>query len=118
MNSDHRDLVDAWLNVQRNWWATEALHEHLKRQSEQAWPILLALLEAADSAELLEDIGAGPLEDFLRDHGAKVIDTVEAEAERNEKLMRALSNVWLSHSKDVTTTRLVALGCQLAGGQA
>jgi len=112
---DRRALVESWLAYQRHWWAFDVLREQVEQRPEDAWVSLLHLVDAADSAELLEDIGAGPLEDFLKTHGSSFVERVEAEAGKNEKFARAMSHVWLRRTQDPTTIRLVSLGCQLVG---
>lgn len=106
-------LVAAWLTYQRNWWAYSAMEELCVKDPESALLVLLRMVSAADNNEMLETIGAGPLEDLLQDHGSTVVAQVEAEAASNPKLRIALAHVWLPRSPDPVTARLVALGCDL-----
>jgi hypothetical protein len=111
------DLIAAWLAMQRNWWSHEAMEHLCREQPEECWPTLLSLLDAADTEELLGDIAAGPLEDFLKHHGPQFVGRVEQEAMTNAKLRIALASVWLPRSGDATTGRLVQLGCQMVAPQ-
>ena len=117
MNADERQvLANSWLTMQRNLWALEALHRQLKEQPQEAWLTLLCVIETAEDPEMLETIGAGPLEDLLRSHAEEFIASVELEAASNSKLRIALSHVWVRRKRDhEITQRLVALGCQFIG---
>jgi hypothetical protein len=117
MNADERQvLATSWLTMQRHWWALEALHRQLKEQPQEAWLTLLCVIETAEDAEMLQTIGAGPLEDLLRSHAEALIASVELEAVANSKLRIALSHVWVRRKRDLEITqRLLALGCQFIG---
>ena len=78
-------LVSSWLAVQSNWWAFEALREQITHQPEEAWRTLLQLVQVAESKQLLEDIGAGPLEDFLRLHASAFLERLEAEVSQGRE---------------------------------
>ena len=113
MNTDERQvLVTSWLTMQRNWWAFEELHRQLKNEPQEGWLTLLCLIEAAEGPEMLETIGAGPLEDLLRVLPDWFIASVEVEAGKNSKLRMSLSHVWVRQRSHEITQRLVALGCQ------
>ena len=75
---DPKEIARSWLTVQRHWWAYEAVCHLCKSQPHEALGLVLELVNMADSSELLEDVGAGPLEDLLRAHGSKVIHQIEA----------------------------------------
>ena len=105
--------MTAWLTMRRSWWAMEALHRQIEKLPEEAWQTLLCLIEEAEGPEMLETIGAGPLEDLLRSHAKALIESVELEAARNARLRITLGRVWVRSKKDdETVRRLVALGCQ------
>jgi len=70
-DKDINDLVQAWLAYQRNWWAFERMMDLIMRQPDQAWTVLKTLTEKAETDALLEAIGAGPLEDFIENHGTE-----------------------------------------------
>jgi hypothetical protein len=110
---ESEDLIAAWLEYQRNWWAFGALQDLCASDPEAAWPILLRIVSLAENDELLESIGAGPLEDLLQAHGHTLVARLEAEAPTNPKLQKALASAWLPRAEDSTTLRLVALGCDL-----
>lgn len=109
---DQESLVQSWLTFKRHWWAFDALDDLCRDNPEKAWLVVAALVEAADTEELLGAVGAGPLEDLLSEHGATFVDRAETEARTNAKFAAALRNVWLSEQGSETTKRLLAIGCQ------
>jgi hypothetical protein len=59
--------------------------------SEAAWTLVMSLVEAATGdKQVLGLIGAGPLEDLLRLHPARLLDRAENEAKRNPAFAEAL----------------------------
>jgi hypothetical protein len=105
------DLAAAWLTYQRNCWSNGALADLCTKDPEAAWGVLLRILGLTHDDEMLQAIGAGPLEDLLRAHASTLVARVEAEATINAKLRTALASVWLPRSQDPVTARLVAIGC-------
>lgn len=53
----------------------------LRDEPERAWPLEMALLHAVDE-DVVDYVGAGPLEDFIRRHGAEFADEVVAAGAR------------------------------------
>ena len=116
--TERKKIAEGWLNFQRNWWAWDRLDELCRDDPGAAWAVLTDMVQIADSRELVEDIGVGPLEDFLNNHGGDFIDTVETEAHANEALSGALSYVQVRDATHPAARRLAALGCRLvAAGQ-
>ncbi len=63
----------------------------IEEDPEIGWTFLLALIGLArDDHEVLVDIGAGPLEDLLRCHPARLLDRADAEARVNPSFRTAL----------------------------
>jgi len=114
-NEEREHLADCWLIMQRHWWAYLQLARTLDEQPEEAWKVLLLLIARAESVDLLETIGAGPLEDLVRNHAESFISRIESEANSNAKFATALGHVWLAPTSDPTVQRLLALGCQPVG---
>ena len=110
--TDRDALVGAWLTFQRNWWAFEALDNQIRNTPADAWATLLALIASAE-AEMLENIGAGPLEDFIGAHGNTYIAQIEREASANPAFRQALGNVWLKPNENDVIERLTTLGCEV-----
>ncbi|MFN8659818.1 MAG: hypothetical protein U0105_26015 [Candidatus Obscuribacterales bacterium] len=72
-------------------WAYEELFFKTQREPDEAWPIILQLIDAAISKVGLNVIAAGPLEELMQTHGAKMLLTVKQEAMKNARLMYCLS---------------------------
>jgi hypothetical protein len=68
----------------------------VRNDPEQAWEFILRLVAQARDDRDLAYIAAGPLEDLLNLHGLAFIGRVDVEWQRNEKMRRAISAVWLS----------------------
>ena len=84
-------------------------------QAQQAGPqealaLILVMVQVADQPLLLEDIGAGRLEDLLVQRDADVIVEVEARARDNAPFRTALSHVWISDGSGELNQRLAAPG--------
>jgi hypothetical protein len=77
-------LFDAWLDV------TERISF---RPPSETWPLVRELVRAAPD-DLLDYIAAGPLEDFLKEHGRAWIEEVVRDVRKDERLRRALTGVW------------------------
>ena len=71
-------------------WASDKLGRIITYVPDLAWEIVTALIDAAPSEDALAFFAAGPLEDLLSDHGAKVIDSVEARARVDAKFLKAV----------------------------
>jgi hypothetical protein len=65
---------------------------------EDAWPILLLVIEMTDDERVLDLLGAGDLENVVRDHGPAFIDRIETAARQSWRMRRALQGVWASDS--------------------
>ena len=119
MTADEQSkLAESWLTVQRHWWAWDAVNRLCHEAPLDAWPIILRLVELADDDKLLGDIGAGPLEDLLKKHGALLLTHVESRAASDTQFRKALSSVWLSDRESDVAKRLLDLGCQVRGKEA
>lgn len=71
-----------------------AVDELVERDPDEGWRITCALVNRAPSDRALAIVAAGPLEDLLTKHGVAVIDRVEEESRKNDRLRLALSGVW------------------------
>ena len=112
MKTDNpKQIAQAWIVYQRNWWAYEKANTLCWRHPVKAWALLQQLLELADTKDLILDVGAGPLEDFIRHHAPSYIQRIESLAANNIRFRKALRNVWIPASNDDVSRRLVNLGC-------
>jgi hypothetical protein len=112
MDHDEQERVArSWLEVQRHWWAYDRMLELLRNDPAGAFATLETIIDRAESDELLRDVGAGPLEDFVRMHGASFIERIEEHAARDRGWREALTQVWIPDGDDPLTQRLERIGC-------
>jgi hypothetical protein len=77
-------------------WASEIWHEEVLQQREQTVrDYLHVLAERAPAEADVGYLGAGPIEDFIRDDDDRLL-WIEQEARRSSKFRSALANVWVS----------------------
>lgn len=111
--TESKQIAEAWLDFQRNWWAWDKLDELCRKDPKGAWVVLSGLVELADSKELLEDIGVGPLEDFINYYASDYIGEIELAAASSEALSLALSHAQLRDGSHPIAERIAALGCRI-----
>jgi hypothetical protein len=104
------EIVRAWNHLQRNWWAHKEVFDECAKHPRRAWRLLGCLADAASSKELIGDLGAGPLEDFIRLHAPKYISQIEARARKSRRFRQALSRAYLPIATDAVSVRLFKLG--------
>jgi hypothetical protein len=75
-------------------WASDACRRLIWWNPERAWPIILSLIRQVPN-DLLELIGAGELEVFVRRHATDYIAQIEERARSDPRFLAALSEVWL-----------------------
>jgi hypothetical protein len=61
---------------------------------EEAWPVIVAAIEMTDDEGTLAGLGAGDLENIIRNHGPEFIDRIEQLARTSWRFRRALRAVW------------------------
>lgn len=113
-NKDSATLAQAWIDFQRNWWAWDKLDEYCRKDADAAWGVLKSLTELADTDELLEDIGVGPLEDFINYYADSHIEQLE-QAASQPGMAKALAHASLREKDNPLGPRLAALGCKIGG---
>jgi hypothetical protein len=78
--------------------------------AENAWPIVLALVQDAPDEEAPAYVAAGPLEDLIRQRGAQFGDRVVEQARQDERFREALLGVWgIEEISEPLRGRLLAL---------
>lgn len=75
-------------------WACEAVNDLVRQEPEQAWSMVLRLVELSPDDRSLASVAAGPLEDLLGFQPYAFIDRVENQARTDAKFRRCLSGVW------------------------
>ena len=110
MNEADEKVVRAWNLLQKNWWAHEKVYGACEKQPRRAWRLLGRMAELASTDELVGDLGAGPLEDFVRLHAPQFINQIERRAKESSRFRQALKSVYLPAASDIVSSRLFALG--------
>lgn len=75
-------------------WAREAVNALVRERPEEAWSMILRLIELSPDDRVLADVAAGPLEDLLGLQPYAFIDRVVNQARHDAKFRRCLSGVW------------------------
>ena len=112
--TESKKIAEAWVNFQQNWWAWDKLDELCRKDPKGTWTVLTDLVEVAQSKDLLEDIGVGPLEDFINYYATEYIDELESAVGSSEALSVALSYAQLRDPSHEMAARIVALGCRIS----
>lgn len=91
-----RTLAEDWITQGPPSWYQPGtgMYALLDRDPRETFGAILAMVQIADSDELLAHVAAGPLEDFLGKHGDQFIEAVHAIALREPLLRHALEFVW------------------------
>lgn len=99
-DSELAALTDAWLRYQvtkdqADWWAADCVID-LAGQLDALWRVIQVLCQkvAEDDRSTISHIGAGPLEDMIRQHGDEAMDLIEPAIAGNPTLLKALACVW------------------------
>lgn len=74
-------------------WAWEEVTNLVLYAPHEAWPFVLQLIGLAPD-ESLAYVAAGPLEDFLCEHGDAFLSALRSAAENDARLRQALCGVW------------------------
>jgi hypothetical protein len=108
------EVAAAWLQHSRTHWAIEAVDGLIEPAEglQPGWRLMEALIAQA-SEDDLENIGAGPLERFVKRHGPEAIALIEQAAASEPKFKIALGHVWIEenyHPPDITARLIAASG--------
>jgi hypothetical protein len=74
--------------------ALEVVSRGVADASDDAWPMILALVELAPDDAALAYVAAGPLEDLVREHLERFADRLVEQARRDPRFRDALKGVW------------------------
>lgn len=114
MDDEFGSLIQAWIEryliVERDgdeseaakslFWSFEQLDRLVRHDADNAWQVILAILNDTDNDFVLSNLAAGPLEDLLAKHGYDVIARVEEEANVNSRFRELLTGVWKNQISD------------------
>lgn len=102
---DMKHLVETWIEHHRvgrargkipdeTFWAWNRLYEITLDEPELAWEMILQILATDQTDVTIENLAAGPLEDFLVYHGKAYIDRIERQARIDPAFNELLGGVW------------------------
>ena len=99
-------LAQAYVECDTTFWAFTDVWDFVREAAvADAWELVKQLIDAADD-ELLGDVAAGPLEDFLGARSEVWIEVVERDARRDPRLREALRGVWQFRMSNETYARV------------
>lgn len=76
--------ADAWFRIR----------DIVSADPDRGWALIVALADRAPSQDAIDLLGAGPLEDFVREYGSKYLEEIDQAVTRSEKLRSALTNTY------------------------
>ncbi|QUD90556.1 DUF6869 domain-containing protein [Phenylobacterium montanum] len=88
-----------------DWWAVRTLMELDRQDPARALDITFLIAKGSDDAWVVENLGAGPLEDLI-DGDPTLLDAIALETASNPRLKEALQSVWQGEMSDDTWARL------------
>jgi hypothetical protein len=90
-------------------WAWQRLYELIQSEPEKAWKVIEAIRQANGSDWNLGNLGAGPLEDLLAEHGDEFIDRIESLARQDAQFRKLLGAVWRNTISEKVWSRIRAV---------
>lgn len=117
LGAEHDQLLDRWFVAEESFWAWSEVNDLIHDAPEKGWLAIQALVRHAPDNTTLGGIGAGPLEDLIRRHGADFIHPIEELARKDERFRVALGSVWLKlegSSESLIRRYWIASGRELA----
>jgi hypothetical protein len=90
-------------------WSWENLTKMCESTPENGWNVILKIIALDQSDSILANVGAGPFEDLMGNHGASFIDRVESCARANPSFRRMLGVVWKNSIPDAVWNRIRAI---------
>jgi hypothetical protein len=89
------EFADEDAESERNgFWAWDTVDSLVHKQPEQAWLLIVRLVELSNDDRMLATVAAGPLEDLLGSHPYEFIDRLERQSRTDAKFRRCVSGVW------------------------
>jgi hypothetical protein len=67
---------------------------------ENAWNIILRIIDKTDDKFVISNVAAGPLESLIAQHGSIYLKQIEAKARSSPKFCFALTVVWQNFTPD------------------
>jgi hypothetical protein len=90
-------------------WSWEKLTEMCDTAPETAWSVIQEIIALDHSDQILANVGAGPFEDLMGNHGPQFIDRVEMCSRSHPAFRRMLGIVWKTAISDEVWNRIKAI---------
>jgi hypothetical protein len=78
---------------------------------DRALCVILGIMALDEQDEMIDRLGAGPLEDFLNEYGPEYIDVMEQLAAKNPRFKMVLKGVWQTAEMDLEVWKRVEKVC-------
>jgi hypothetical protein len=89
-------------------WTFQRMQYLIKHLPQKAWRTILLIWSMDQSAQTIQKLSAGPLEDLLAKHGDEMIELIEAEALCDPSFAKLLGGVWKNRMPGEVWTRVQA----------
>lgn len=83
------------------WWPIQKFFDLGIDEPESIWEAILLIIKKTSSQKVIGILAAGPLEDFIEEHGSQWIERIEIEARRNPHFRHLLGGVWQSNTPEI-----------------
>ncbi len=93
-------------------WANDVIDDLVERAPEDAWRIILAVIEKDTNRRSIPMFAAGALEDLMSRHGEAFIDRVEAMNRQSPAFRWALGGVWKGGMSNELWERFQKIPCR------
>lgn len=97
--SNDKSLFEAW----------QVLNDLVFNQPQEAWKVILEIIEETNSDEIIGNLAAGPFEDILSEHGDFFIDEVEIKTRQNPKFTKLVLGVYQGGMSESVWSRIQVL---------
>ncbi len=95
-SAEIRKLAEAWATQPSADWTEDSdrLYALFSSAPDQALATILAVMQITDDQQVLANLAAGPLEDFLGIQGEAYIESIHVLALEHHRLREVLDGVW------------------------
>ncbi len=108
-------LIDTWVRYEQltlrtdrdgDFWAVMKLEELCRFNPDQALDVVIEILNREPTEQIIGSLAKGPLEQLFAQHGSRLMDRAEAEAESNAIFRRLLGCVPRKRMADELLVRI------------
>jgi hypothetical protein len=95
-SSEIQEIAESWITRRAGDWTDDdaRLARLIHSAPDQALATMFGIMQITDDQGTLNNLAAGPLEDFLGVHGEAYIDTLHTIALAHRRLREVLDGVW------------------------